>query len=84
MTASAEAGIRDLDNLAKLFSGYEVDAAITINDFYALMPMHKYIFKPTGELWPAESINTRLPPKLSMDKSCVHPRGSIGMRRWNR
>ncbi len=64
MTASAEAGIRDLDNLAKLFSGYEVDAAITINDFYALMPMHKYIFKPTGELWPAESINTRLPPKI--------------------
>jgi len=28
------------------------------------MPQHRYIFKPTGELWPPESINTRLPAQL--------------------
>lgn len=35
---------------------------VTINDFYAYMPMHQYIFVPSGELWPASSVNSRLPP----------------------
>jgi putative DNA primase/helicase len=28
---------------------------VTINDFYALMPMHSYIFVPSREMWPASS-----------------------------
>ena len=28
-------------------------AAVSLNDFQAYMPMHAYIFEPTGELWPA-------------------------------
>jgi Family of unknown function (DUF5906) len=35
---------------------------VTIAQFYAYMQMHNYIFKPTGELWPASSVNARLPP----------------------
>ncbi|WP_271577965.1 primase-helicase family protein [Bradyrhizobium sp. CCBAU 11361] len=31
-------------------------------DFVAYMPMHKYIFLPTRELWPASSVNARLAP----------------------
>ena len=34
---------------------------VTIHDFYAYMPKHLYIFAPTGEMWPASSINARLP-----------------------
>jgi phage/plasmid primase-like uncharacterized protein len=34
---------------------------IAIVDFRAYMPQHKYIFLPTGDLWPAESVNARLP-----------------------
>ena len=34
---------------------------ISLDDFHAYMPMHKYIYEPTGELWPASSINSRLP-----------------------
>jgi hypothetical protein len=34
---------------------------ITIYDFCAYMPKHLYIFKPTGEMWPASSVNARLP-----------------------
>lgn len=37
---------------------------VSLDDFYAYMPMHKFIFKPTGELWPTESINTRLPHQM--------------------
>jgi Family of unknown function (DUF5906) len=38
--------------------------AVALEDFYALMPMHSYIFTPNGEFWPAASINARIPPVL--------------------
>jgi hypothetical protein len=28
---------------------------VPINDFYAYLPTHEYIFRPTGELWPLAS-----------------------------
>ena len=34
---------------------------IRLEDFYAYMPMHSYIFTPTRETWPASSVNARLP-----------------------
>jgi Bifunctional DNA primase/polymerase, N-terminal len=34
---------------------------VTFDDFYAYMPQHKYIYAPSRELWPPESINGRLP-----------------------
>jgi len=36
-------------------------APIAREDFYAYMPMHNYIFTPTREVWPASSVNSRLP-----------------------
>jgi hypothetical protein len=38
------------------------DAVVSIDDFVAYMPMHAYIYMPTRELWPAASVNARLPP----------------------
>jgi hypothetical protein len=35
---------------------------VSLDDFYAYMPMHAYIFVPSGELWPASSVNARVPP----------------------
>ena len=37
-----------------------IDTAVTLDDFYAYMPMHKYIFAPTREMWPASSVNKRI------------------------
>jgi hypothetical protein len=34
---------------------------ITLNDFRAYMLAHNYIFTPTGEQWPASSVNARIP-----------------------
>jgi hypothetical protein len=31
-------------------------------DFYSHLPSHKYLHVPTGELWPASSVNAKLPP----------------------
>ena len=35
---------------------------ITIEDFYAYLPQHCYLFVPTRELWPASSVDTMIPP----------------------
>jgi hypothetical protein len=37
------------------------DDPVSVEDFHAYMPMHQYIFAPTGDLWPAASVNARLP-----------------------
>jgi hypothetical protein len=34
----------------------------THDEFWAYLPDHKYIYIPTGELWPAASVDSRLPP----------------------
>jgi Primase C terminal 2 (PriCT-2) len=35
---------------------------VSLNDFYAYMPMHNYIFTPTRAAWPAASVNARIRP----------------------
>jgi hypothetical protein len=42
---------------------------VSLDDFYAYMPMHKYIFAPTRELWPAESVNSRIPHVPVLDNA---------------
>jgi len=34
-----------------------------IKDYWAYLPEHKFIFIPTGVLWPAVSVNARVPPQ---------------------
>jgi hypothetical protein len=34
---------------------------VTLSDFYAHMPSHTYIWAPTGQPWPAVSVNARIP-----------------------
>jgi hypothetical protein len=38
------------------------DAGVSLNDFYAFMPNHSYIFVPSREMWPSSSINARISP----------------------
>ncbi len=35
---------------------------VSVDDFVAYMPMHNYIFTPSGETWPAASVNERIRP----------------------
>jgi hypothetical protein len=35
-----------------------------VADFYFYLPSAKYIFAPTGDLWPAKSVNLYLPPVI--------------------
>src|SRR5262245_51322758 len=36
--------------------------AVTFDDFLAYMPMHTYIYIPTGQTWPTSSVNSRISP----------------------
>jgi phage/plasmid primase-like uncharacterized protein len=49
----------------------ETKPRIELTDFYAYMPMHNYIYAPTGEVWPASSVNSRIPPVLLFNASGV-------------
>jgi hypothetical protein len=46
----------------KANSGKGTARAVRLEDFVAYMPQHSYIFRPTGEPWPASSVNARIPP----------------------
>ena len=35
---------------------------VSLDDFSAYMPTHSYIFTPSREMWPAASVNARIPP----------------------
>jgi Family of unknown function (DUF5906) len=35
---------------------------VSPDDFYAYMPAHRYIYAPSREMWPASSVNARVPP----------------------
>jgi hypothetical protein len=39
-----------------------VEEGVTLDDFYAYMVMHNYIYIPTRDLWPGASVNARIPP----------------------
>jgi hypothetical protein len=42
----------------------EDSTAVGLDDFYAFMPMHNYIFAPTRDTWPGSSVNARVAPVL--------------------
>src|SRR5262252_2899961 len=42
----------------------KLPANVSLDDFYAYMPMHMFIFVPSGELWPTSSVNSRILPQV--------------------
>jgi Family of unknown function (DUF5906) len=42
----------------------KIPTNVSRDDFYAYMPMHMFIFVPSGELWPASSVNSRILPQV--------------------
>ena len=40
---------------------------VSLDDFHAYMPRHSYIFAPSRDLWPATSVNARVPPIIGPD-----------------
>ena len=60
MVASAVAKLRQQDRSP--VTPAEAVNGVALDDFHAYMPMHSYIFAPSREMWPAGSVNARIPP----------------------
>jgi hypothetical protein len=44
-------------------------APVSLDDFYAYMPSHGYIYIPSRDMWPGGSVNARIPPiAIGVDK----------------
>jgi hypothetical protein len=59
---SGETNPPPVDDLSAFGDRAPDDAGVSLSDFYALMPMHSYIFTPSREMWPASSVNARIAP----------------------
>lgn len=46
---------------------------VTLLDFFAYMPGHSYLFRPTRELWPAASVNGRISPRPKVGSKTIKP-----------
>jgi hypothetical protein len=59
----ADASPTTADRLRKARNGSKrvIPANLKPDDFHGYMLEHKYIFAPTGEIWPASSVDARLP-----------------------
>jgi hypothetical protein len=46
---------------------------VSLEDFHAYMPRHSYIYTPSREMWPAASVNARIPPipEIGLDNAPV-------------
>jgi hypothetical protein len=42
---------------------------VKVDNFYAYMPLHKYMFAPAHDLWPGSSVNARIPPIVLLDEN---------------
>ena len=51
------------------------ETAVSLADFRAYMPDHRYIFMPTNDLWPASSVDARVRdwPKKPSDNTPMRP-----------
>ncbi|MGB3745191.1 MAG: hypothetical protein WBD11_11795 [Xanthobacteraceae bacterium] len=46
----------------------QLEQGVTLDDFVAYMPGHSYMCTLTREMWPAASVNVRIPPVLVVDE----------------
>jgi hypothetical protein len=45
------------------------ETGVALTDFHAYAPMHNFIYVPSGEFWPASSVNARLPNMPVLDEA---------------
>jgi hypothetical protein len=58
----AEACRKADEEAARRSRGARETGGVSLADFRAYMPMHSYIYAPTRDMWPAGSVNARVPP----------------------
>jgi hypothetical protein len=54
---------------------------VSLTDFHAFMPTHSYIYAPTREMWPASSVNARVPPIIGPNDKPIQPSAWLDQNR---
>ena len=67
--ASAWAHDSSEDALRRLYDSASPKKLLPVSDFLALMSTTKFIYTRTGDLWPADSVDARVPPCEVVDRS---------------
>jgi hypothetical protein len=62
LDATPDSSATNMDSTIDTTSATNMGFGVSVEDFHALMPMHSYIFTPSREMWPASSVNSRIPP----------------------
>ena len=57
------------ETLRRLYDSASPEKPLPVCDFVAHMPTQKYIYTPNGDLWPAASVDARVPPCEVVDAS---------------
>lgn len=72
------------EELGKIASGKKrvLPAAVTERDFYAYMPAHQYIYTPTGELWPAASVNASVIMQAGKANEWLDEKRAVQQMTW--
>jgi len=60
--------MRDGEQSYELADAKDQNAGVALDDFVGFMPAHSYIYTPTGQMWPASSVNSRIAPVLLVDE----------------
>ena len=67
-TYGADTVMNALGTVTETYSG-ATKSGTSLEDFHAYMPDHRYLYVPTGDLWPASSVDSRCAwPKDADDK----------------
>jgi hypothetical protein len=61
-TKGQASGQREFKRIWDKAEQADCDSAIALDDFYAYMPAHQYIWVPGRAMWPSASVNARLAP----------------------
>jgi hypothetical protein len=59
---------REMRRVYEKAKGSGTGKAVSLDDFHAYMPMHNYIFGPSGQTWPAGSVDARILPVPVVDE----------------
>jgi len=57
-------------------------SAISYADFVAYLPNHNYVFLPTGEIWPAVSVDMQLLPKAKLNGAGKVTGRKLAAHKW--
>ena len=69
-----------IKKIKKTLPEFDPHIALRVEDFVAYSPEHTYIFRPTGSIWTAAGVNSRVPPLVKSETEIIMATSIIDAR----